>query len=127
MKAVMHRLERSDTGEDVFQNFTYEEWGEKIYSDGIDRDWCIDVDGVKAYDRGIVRKKSFCTAGNWPMTSVAAGVHPDEVPEMMKKDAAAGCKTEYTPDGDPIFRSRGHRRDYLKVHGMHDRDGGYGD
>lgn len=63
----------------------------------------------------------------WPMASYAAGVSPEEVPAMMKIDEAAGVKTRYTPDGDPVFESRGHRKKYLKVHGLHDRNGGYGD
>lgn len=66
----------------------------------------------------------------WPMASYAAGVSPEEVPEMVKFDKEHGVPTEYTtgPDGgDPVFTSRGHRAKYLKIHGLHDRQGGYSD
>jgi putative FmdB family regulatory protein len=67
------------------------------------------------------------TPGTWPMESDAAGVHPDDVPEMMKKDAEYGVKTEYTRDGNPIFTGPEHRRKYCRVHGLFDRNAGYGD
>jgi hypothetical protein len=63
----------------------------------------------------------------WPIESCAAGVHPDEIPDMRKIDAKHGVPTQYTPDGDPILRDRAHRKKYLAVHGMHDRSGSYGD
>jgi hypothetical protein len=61
----------------------------------------------------------------WPMVSTAAGVHPDEVPKMQEIDRKAGIKTQYTADGDPIFRSPGHRKKYLKTHKLIDRSGYY--
>ncbi len=60
-------------------------------------------------------------AGTYPFASTAAGVSPEQVPEIMKVDAQAGVKTEYTKGGDPIFTSANHRRKYLKVHGLVDR------
>jgi hypothetical protein len=64
----------------------------------------------------------------WPMTgSSALEVTPDRIPEAMKVDAEAGVPTDYNRDGQPIFRDRSHRREYLKAHGAHDRSGGYGD
>lgn len=58
----------------------------------------------------------------YPMASYAIGVDPSEVPAMREIDAKAGVKTEYSADGDPIFVSRGHRKQYLKAHGFHDRN-----
>jgi hypothetical protein len=60
--------------------------------------------------------------GGWPIESSAAGVHPDEVPDMKKIDAKHGVPTEYTKDGDPSFTGPEHRRKYMKVHKMHDRN-----
>jgi len=67
------------------------------------------------------------TPGDWPMTSYAAGISAEEIPEFKKIDAAGGVPTEYSKDGDPVFTSKRHRRDYCKLHGMYDRNGGYGD
>ena len=66
-------------------------------------------------------------ADTWPLISTAAGVSPDEVPEMMEFDKAHGVPTQYTPDGDPIFTSKGHRKKYCSAHGLYDRSAGYGD
>ena len=63
----------------------------------------------------------------WPMASVAAGVSPEEVPEMMKYDREKGIPTEYTNDGDPVFTSREHRKRYCEAHELFDRNAGYGD
>jgi len=64
--------------------------------------------------------------GNWPMTSYAAGVHPKQVPEMMKFDKEHGVPTNYV-DGDPEFRSPKHRKEYCEAHGMFDRNAGLSD
>lgn len=63
----------------------------------------------------------------WPLTSEAAAVHPKIIPQAMERDKKMGVPTEYTKSGSPIFRDRAHRRQYLKAHNMHDRNGGYGD
>lgn len=64
----------------------------------------------------------------WPLVSTAAGVHPDEIAEMQKFDAAHGLKgTQYTRDGDVIFENRTHRKKYCEAHGLYDRNAGYGD
>ena len=63
----------------------------------------------------------------WPMASDAAGVHPDDVPDMIEKDKQGGVPTEYTGDGNPVFTGPGHRRRYLQLHGMFDRNAGYSD
>lgn len=64
----------------------------------------------------------------WPMKgSDALSVIPKRIPEAMQSDAEHNVPTEYTSEGQPIFRDRGHRREYLKAYGYHDRSGGYGD
>jgi len=65
---------------------------------------------------------------NWPMESDAAGVAPEQIPECRKLDAQMGCPTEYNPEtGNPIFTSQQHRKRYCEVHGLYDRNAGYGD
>jgi len=63
----------------------------------------------------------------WPYASYAAGVSASEVPAMCKIDRENGVPTEYTPDGDPIMRSKSHRKKYCEAHGLYDRNAGYGD
>ena len=63
----------------------------------------------------------------WPMASYAAGVSPDEIPEMRKIDTAAGIKTDYNSDGEPILTGPQHRKNYLELHGMYDRNAGFSD
>lgn len=64
----------------------------------------------------------------WPMKgSDALSVIPSRIPEATASDLAKGVPTEYTSEGQPIFRDRGHRREYLRAYGYHDRAGGYGD
>lgn len=74
------------------------------------------------------RKTRSGGCGAWPMVGWAAGVHRNQLPQARKKDAEAGVGgTEYTDDGCPIFTGRGHRKQYLKAWGLHDKNGGYGD
>ena len=63
----------------------------------------------------------------WPMESYAAGVHPKQIPEMRKFDKKHEVPTEYSPDGDPVFRSPTHRRKYCEAHGLFDRNAGLSD
>lgn len=62
-----------------------------------------------------------------PIHSEGAAVHPDQIPEAVEDAKRCGVPTEFDSIGCPIFTSRKHRRDYLKVYGFHDRNGGYGD
>jgi hypothetical protein len=61
------------------------------------------------------------------MASYAAGVEPEEVPEMMEFDRQHGVQTEYNEEGDPVFTSAAHRKRYCEAHGIFDRNAGYSD
>lgn len=63
----------------------------------------------------------------WPMTSYAAGVHHKQIPEMRKFDKEHGVPTDYSEDGDPVFRGPKHRRKYCEAHGLFDRNAGLSD
>lgn len=63
----------------------------------------------------------------WPMVSAMAGINPSQIDEFRKFDKQKGVPTEYTPDGDVVFRSRRHRKEYCEAHGLYDRNGGYSD
>lgn len=71
-------------------------------------------------------------AGNFPMTSSAAGVLPNQMAEAEKRSREPGMvpvefsrKSETA--GDAIFMSRRHRKKYCESIGLHDKDGGIGD
>ena len=63
----------------------------------------------------------------WPMESYAAGVHPKQIPDMVKFDKEHGVPTDYSEDGDPVFRGPKHRRKYCEAHGLFDRNAGLSD
>lgn len=81
------------------------------------------VRDVAAEHRG-VSSNSSC----WPLLSDAAGVHPSQVKEAMEQSSKMGVPTKFHPEtGQAIFESRGHRKAFLRMKGMYDRSGGYGD
>ena len=67
-------------------------------------------------------------AGNFPMTSSAAGVWPSQIDEATLKSRGPGMiPVTFDKEGDAIFTSRRHRKDYCESVGLHDKDGGIGD
>lgn len=128
-KKTLHCFVKEGCGEKVFLWMIYSEWCERTWSDDCSSKWCITLeDGSKAFDcPDLARKKSHHCPGNWPMTSYAAGGHPDDIPEMQRIDKEHGVPTEYTNDGDPIFTSRKHRKEYCEAHKLFDRNAGYSD
>ena len=73
--------------------------------------------------------KAFMTASTkaWPMTSDGAGVHPNDIEKARGVAKRAGIAIDFTTDGQAIFRSATHRKEYCRFRGFHDRNGGYGD
>ena len=65
--------------------------------------------------------------GTYPMESDALGVHPDQIAEQQKFDAAHGVAADFTKEGAVVFRDKKHRREYCRVQGVHDRNAGYSD
>ena len=65
----------------------------------------------------------------WPMESDALAVHPKQIAEAMERDRRHGIKgVSYRPeDGTCILADRGARRDKMRLQGVHDNQGGYGD
>lgn len=63
-----------------------------------------------------------------PVVSTGAAVVPKRIKQAEEKCARAGVPTDFTTNrGKPIFTSRAHRKAVLRVFGMHDADGGFGD
>jgi hypothetical protein len=63
----------------------------------------------------------------WPVISDAMAVFPDQVPAERAEAYRRGVPTEFTPKGQPIFASAGHRAAYCRAMGAVDRNGGYRD
>lgn len=68
-------------------------------------------------------------SAGWPMVSDAMAVHPDQIGEAFQRARNAGVRTDFTREGQPIFTSQNHRKEYCqKVEGrVIDRNAGYGD
>lgn len=54
-------------------------------------------------------------------------VHPTQIKEAMAHDASKGVPTKYDKFGRPLITSRGHMKQFCELHGVYDRNGGYGD
>ena len=76
------------------------------------RDWVLD-------HRNRISQRA--VSGKWPIYSDAAGVDPSQAQEAAEYAKSLGVPTDYTPDGQAVFRSPGHRRKYLKAHGLVDQ------
>ena len=68
------------------------------------------------------------TPGTYPMVSEAAGVAPDQVPEMMRQCKAAGISgMRFDSTGAAVFADKSIRKRFCEMRGLYDRNGGYGD
>jgi hypothetical protein len=69
--------------------------------------------------------------GNRPWTraiaSDALAVHPSQLDEVRERNRKQGLEVDYAPDGRPLLKDRDQRKRLLRIEGVHDRDGGYGD
>ncbi len=93
----------------------------RFFSMKEDHPQTISVDG-ELYKRDVLADhgKVAHKPGNWPLMSDAAGVVPEQIGEAMSEARKAGIPTDFTPDGKAVFRSPGHRRQYLKHIGLQD-------
>lgn len=62
-----------------------------------------------------------------PIHSDALAVHPEQIPEVMDRNARHGLHVHYDNDGCPVLVSRDQRRRLMKIERCHDNQGGYGD
>lgn len=65
--------------------------------------------------------------GNWarPVISDAMGVAPRFIKAVQERNAKAGLSINYTKDGRPILTNSGERQELMRLHGLHDNNGGY--
>ena len=82
-----------------------------------------EIDGIK-YEQDYEAKFGGSTMFQstvWPLISNGAAIDPSQVQDAKKKLKAAGCPTDFTAAGQPIFTSPGHKRKHLRLRGMHDK------
>jgi hypothetical protein len=60
--------------------------------------------------------------GGWPLECVASGVGASQAGELREFFAHKGCPTEVSSNGNPIYRNPSHRKQALKLRGLHDND-----
>lgn len=82
---------------------------------------CEVLESGQAYD-GV----EACRA-NKPSKSLGAKVHHSQRQEAADYARKMGVPTYFDREGHPEFESRAHKAKYLKIVGMVNRDGGYGD
>lgn len=63
----------------------------------------------------------------WPMVSDGCGVHPRQIQEATERNKRNGVNVTYDSRGCAIIPNRTERKKLLRLEGMHDRSGGYGD
>lgn len=59
--------------------------------------------------------------------SMALAVHPSQVEMANERNKRHGVGIEYQPDGKAVVTSRHNRKKLLRLDGMSDNSGGYGD
>lgn len=73
------------------------------------------------------RKGGTKVSANWPMASDAAGVNPDQRQEAYDESVRLGVPTEFNSEGQAVFTSAAHRKEYCEKNGLFDRNAGYSD
>lgn len=81
------------------------------------------LDGLFAEGTFLPSQTTTC----WPMVSEALAVHPKQRQAAVEHAKRHGVPTDFDHLNRPIFRDRGHRKQYLRIRGAHDNSGGYGD
>lgn len=61
--------------------------------------------------------------GGYPYESEAMAVDAEDIPRAREIARAHGLNTEYTPTGEPIITSAGHRLAHMRAFGFYDRNG----
>jgi hypothetical protein len=62
-----------------------------------------------------------------PFYSEAMAYHPRQIPKAREHLEKHGAGTEIDNKGRPLIKSRQHRNQLMRLNGVHDNDGGYGD
>ncbi len=60
--------------------------------------------------------------GQWPKTSTALTVHPDQIEEALVRNKSRGSSVTYERDGTAIIPDKTEFRRIMKIEGMYDKD-----
>jgi hypothetical protein len=82
---------------------------------------CIERKGIRYRRSYGAERVGVPPPSNWPMKCIASAVSPEQANELRDTFKNAGVPTEVTPDGCPVYRNAGHRKEALKCRGMFDR------
>jgi hypothetical protein len=63
----------------------------------------------------------------WPIKSLALAVHPNQVEQANARAKRHGINVTYSKSGACHIPDRANRKKLLRLEGMHDNRGGYGD
>lgn len=121
MPTYCYRNESTNEVHEVNMSIFEKELDEKE----IDGKKYININGELCARDFVSEKHGFKTfPENWPKTSWAISVHPDQVDEAERyAEQNLGVKTEYDrKTGGAIFKDRNHFKKFLKRANMHDRD-----
>ncbi len=83
----------------------------------------IMVGNCKAKRAFFAELASVPSSAGWPMPEcIASGVNPKQAGELRSFLSRKGVPTEVTKNGNPVYRSKSHRKAALKARGMHDNN-----
>lgn len=92
-------------------------------------------EGVRAFEEELAKsgmqprnRSRRKTKAKWPMTSVNAGVNPNQIGELRQfwtEHGITGC--DVNSEGDVIWESPGARKRDCEARGLYDRNAGYSD
>jgi hypothetical protein len=78
-------------------------------------------------DIGAEHRETVHIPGNWPMVDDALAVHPSQIKDALAHAAKGGVKIDFTPQGQPIYESARHCKEYREMRGVRANNGGYSD
>lgn len=78
-------------------------------------------------DRSLEGNGDCITAWKRPILSDALAVHRSQIAEVSELYRQQGVNVDHLEDGRPVIRDRGQRREMMRIRGVHDNNGGYGD
>ena len=115
--AVIYKINGREVSETFFQKYGKEFSEKDLLEHEIKRVAC-DCSCVQGYGESN------------PGKSISMSVHPNQIPEMnrlIKEHGIQGVYFDPTKRDNCVITSRKGRKEYMKMMGYHDADGGFGD
>lgn len=97
----------------------------EYYRDGVQK---TKADFDRAFPDKPIGPPMTAAPANWQnFESIALAVHPDQVAEATARNKRNGVNVTYKPDGTAVIPDRAARTALMRLEGMHDNEGCYGD